>query len=265
VCTKSPLSQWRLQSDYSWRQKIQLLQIAILATSLIYLGLLFGGAASTALVPVKMLPLLLMFFMVQLLGNMMSYGRRVACGLVFCAISDIALELEDLPLFWGYPLFLAGLGLGLLGHLTYVYAFYSQAPVSAFTVAPPVVVAAVIFNVLRPELSPGLLIPVLAYTASIAGMIALALSRQPEGYATAWSWWCGSAGTILFAISATVLAYDRFVATLPQAKLAVAASYLGAQFLICMSARGSQPRPLSKALGSVENFIKGQSFRVDND
>ena len=71
-------------------------------------------------------------------------------------------------------------------------------------------------------------------------------SRQPDGFAATWSWRCATAGAVLFALSDSLLAYDRFVSRVPYAHLLVAALYFQAQLLIAMSARGSQPRPLSK-------------------
>ena len=131
--------------------------------------------------------------------------------------------------------------------------------------APTMASAAVIFNVLRPKLPEELLLPVSGYVIVIAAMLALALSRRPEGFAAQWSWRCGAAGAVLFAVSDTLLAYNRFVGAMPHAKMAVAATYFIAQFLIALSTRGSQPRPLSKALGSVENFQTGQHFRTIAD
>ena len=198
--------------------------------------------------------------------GLVQYGTRVALGLFFCAFGDVCLELEDPQSGSTVPFFIMGLGSGLIGHLAYTFAFYAQAPVSIATAALPVVAAGVVFNVLRPSLPADDAGPVVAYIVVACSMMALAFSRRPDDFSALFSWRCGSAGAIFFAVSDSLLAYDRFVAAVPKAKVLVAASYFVAQFLIALSARGSQPRPLSKALGSVENFMTGQGFRhIDDD
>lgn len=254
----------RLKTDSTRKVKIQTLAILSFVAAMVYLTLLHTEAVEALwLSPFKILPVGLMLLMVLTLGDRREYGTRVACGLFFCGIGDVCLELE--PLLSAMPLFLIGLVAGLAGHCAYAYAFYGQASVTMATAALPAACAAVILNVLRPWLEAELIGPVLAYTGVAGVMIALALSRVPDGFSALWSWRCGAAGALLFAVSDTILAVDRFVGALPHARLAVAATYFLAQFCIAMSARGSQPRPLSKALGSVENFLAGQSFRVVDD
>ena len=117
---------------------------------------------------------------------------------------------------------------------------------------------------LRPNVPAGLFGIIGAYAALIAVLLLLAFSRQPEGLHPRWSFWCASTGAVLLTASSTILGYDRFVDALPQAKLLFMTCYYLAQYMITMSVKGAQPRQLSKALGSVENFQRGQSFRSEN-
>jgi len=250
----------------SRKQKVQILQLLSLLSCALYLFLANGaGIDVTLLAPFKVLPISLMLLMVLVIGDRRSYGNRVGFGLVSCACGDICLELEGVvSMPPGVPsLFIIGLAAGLIGHCAYVSAFMSQARVTLGAAIAPLSCAGVIASFLWPKLPADLVVPVGAYIAVLASMITLALARQPEGFAPLWSWRCGAAGAAFFALSDTLLACDRFLGALPYASALVASSYFLAQFLIAMSARGSQPRPLSKALGSVENFMTGQSFRTD--
>jgi len=243
--------------------KVQMLMTLSWISVAAFFGLAHAGVAAPVLALVKILPTCLMLLMVVTLGDGNAYGKRIAVGLLAGAVGDACLELEASPSLAGAPLFLMGLSSGLLGHGAYAYAFLSQAPVTLLTAAPPIAAASVVLGVLWPNLPTDLAAPVLLYICAICTMIALALSRQPKGFAPIWSWRFGSAGAIFYAVSRTVLAYDRFVGKVPLGHQLITASYFLGQFSIAMSARGSRPRPLSKALGSVENFMTGQSFRSD--
>jgi len=198
------------------------------------------------------------------LGQGRTYASRVAVGLVSCAVGNICFELEAVAQSH-VPLFFVGMGFFVAGLCAMSYAFFANPiRVSALTSAPPIAFAAMVFNVLRPTVPFGLLGPVFAYAAVIAGLLLLAFSRQPEGLHPVWSWRCASAGAVLFTATSTLLGYSRFVSTVAHAKLIFMICYYLAQYLITMSVQGAEPRQLSKALGSVENFQSGQSFRVES-
>jgi uncharacterized membrane protein YhhN len=243
------------------KQKVQILQMLSTLSSVLYIGLEHKSVKSEVLTVTKVLPIALMLMMVLIIGDRRSYGNRVAFGLCFCAIGDVCLEMEST----GSSAFVMGLVAGLIGHLAYLSAFFSQAKVTAVTAAPPLGCAAAILSLLWPRLPADVAGPVAGYVVVITTMITFAFARVPEGLTPLWSWRCGSIGAVLFAVSDSVLAHDRFIGAVPHAKPIIAATYFAAQLLITMSARGSQPRPLSKAHGSVENFLNGQSFRADKE
>jgi len=259
-------TEFKLHSTMTRRQKIQVLQVLSVICSAQYVAMASFGVGPKFLAPLKVIPVGVMLLMVVTLGDQRSYGMYIALGLFFCALGDASLELEGVPSFTDAPLFLIGLASGLIGHCAYARAFFSQAKVTLATAAPPIGAAAVVLNVLRPKVPAAELVPVSIYVVTVATMMVLALSRHPDGFAAQWSWWCGTTGAIIFALSDSILAYARFAGVDVDArfpvKLATATSYFLAQFLIAMSARGSQPRPLSKALGSVENFSTAQHFRT---
>jgi uncharacterized membrane protein YhhN len=92
-------------------------------------------------------------------------------------------------------------------------------------------------------------------------MVILACSRQPAGTThSRWSSRTAIAGALLFGVSDTVLALDRFV---PWAKLSAApglvmSTYFMGQGLISLSAKGAGGKPKT-AGGSTRSSAKGKS------
>jgi len=255
---------FKLQAQSSRRAKVYMLQALIMIGTMWYTGLLYGAGVSLEfLVPFKIAPILLMIQMVLVLSDRSGYGARIAWGLACCALGNICFELEGRAMIAGDPpLFMIGLGFFMLGNAAYASAFIAnKVVVSASTATLPIAVAAAVFGVLQPHLPPKMFVPILVYAIAMAGVMLLAFSREPQGYAPIWSWRCASAGALLFTLTSTILGYHRFVAAVPHAKLLFMASYYLSQYAMAMSVRGAQARPLTKALGSVENFANGQSFR----
>lgn len=247
-------SAFKLETAAARKAKIAWLRAACVSTATSYivveqLGLSVYPPASALL---KALPILLLVWLTLLMGDASSYATRVAAGLAFSAVGDACLALEGSG---GAHLFLCGLFAFLLGHLCYGAAFLTN-PVKpgALTLGLPVVYAASVFAHLWPSLPASMAPPVALYCAVLGGVLVLALARTPQGHAPGWSARCAAAGGVLFAASDTALASDRFVAALPHAKLLVLTGYYAAQLLLALSSRGAQPRPLTSALGSVENL-----------
>jgi len=259
-------TEYRLNSESTRRQKIQALQLMALVGALVYGALFFSGTGLELLALCKALPVFLLLWMVLIVGDRRPYGVRIAWALAACAVGNVCFELEALPALKGAALFPIGVGCFLVGHCTYIYAFLANP--SQFTLGAtllPMASVAMIFNVLRPSLPPSLFTPVLLYATIMGVEITLALSRVPDGYSSTSSWRCAVAGTVCFTAASTVLGYDRFSGAVPHTKVVAMTSYYAAQYLLAISAKGSQARPLSRSLGSVENFMNGQSFRTHDD
>ena len=251
-------TQYRLEAESSRRRKITLLRLAIVAAITAYAALLRDASAAGPLLGagIKAMPVLLMVTLVLILAEGHgSYTHRVASGLAASAVGDILLDLVDTPWLSGMDGFLGGLCAFLAAHVCYISAFScNELKPTLLTVGPAVGCVVGIFLVLQPGLGPGLAAPVLAYSIAIGLMLVAALSRNPEGYASLWSWRCGAVGASVFALSDAILGYNRFVAPVTHAKWLIMGTYWLAQYLIAMSTRGAQKRPITKALGSVENF-----------
>jgi len=251
----------RLSNEMPQNVKVQLLHLLIAVGAIGYASLVDSEVPVKVLALFKVFPVILMILMAHALSNRRSYGMRVAFGLALCAIGNTCFELEGLAPAH-VPLFLIGLGFFLAGLCAFSYAFSANAiSLSAATSALPVVYAAVVFNLFRPTMPAELRPPVFAFAAIIAALLLLAFSRQPEGLSPLSSWRFASAGAVLFTATSTILGYDRFVGAVPHAKRIFMVTYYLALYLITMSTKGAQARQLSRALGSVENFQKGQNFR----
>jgi hypothetical protein len=259
------------QYDTTRKSKSALLTLLAVANCALYAGLvLSSNTAAEVLALSKAGSLILVLAMVRVLGYGHSYGNRVSIGLICCAIGDMCLELESsgLAALANYQpsLFLVALACDFAGEAALAFAFVSQAQPSLGTAVAPIACAAIFVHaLLLPGFPPNLLAPVLAHTIALLSMLVLAYSRMPTGLYPRDSWRSGSAGATLLAASKALFVYDRFVGAVPYAKLATALTYLAAQLLLAVSVHGATPRPLNKALGSVENFAKAQSFRVIED
>ena len=152
-----------------------------------------------------------------------------------CLVGDILLMLP-------HDLFVPGLAAFLVGHVLFIVGFLQPptpdgGPPFTFSVAGLAVAAALVVAV---ESVPAglviaalvrgghrqLLAPVLLYVTAIVTMVVLATNvANPTA----------AAGAILFLISDTVLALDRFVAPAPRGSLAVHVTYHLGQGLLVLS------------------------------
>lgn len=155
------------------------------------------------------------------------YQAAIVAGLLFSLAGDIFLMLPQ-------DRFVAGLVSFLLAHGCYIAAFGSQVawpPLSLWGL-PVVVFAVGIYTLLTPHLGK-LRLPVLVYMAVIALMAWLAITlfvQQGE----AWTLWA-AIGAVLFVISDSALALNRFRKPFWSAQLIVLGTYYVAQWLITRS------------------------------
>jgi uncharacterized membrane protein YhhN len=166
-----------------------------------------------------------------------GYRRAILLGMAFSCIGDIALMLP-------FDAFVPGLIAFLLAHLCYIVAFRA-----GFRAGRGLLLAAALLAVfaginlagLWPLLPNDLRIPVVVYVVVLALMATLALARAWANNAatpsapTSARW--AAIGAVLFVISDSVLAWDRFGGGLPAATLCVLSTYYAAQYCIARSVR----------------------------
>lgn len=155
------------------------------------------------------------------------YRWAVTVGLTFSLAGDVFLM-------WPQHHFVKGLVCFLVAHVCYAVAFWSPGvwPASLGRAVPFAVVASILCAILAPGLGP-LKGPVAVYAAALSVMAWQAAERACAG-AAGGSLACP--GALLFLLSDSVLALDRFRWPFRWAEAVVLATYYAAQWLIATSA-----------------------------
>lgn len=165
------------------------------------------------------------------------YRRAVLAGMVLSLVGDVFLMLPG-------DHFVPGLVAFLLAHVCYIVAFAPGSSAKARAMAFLLVAAVAAGNLvgLLPRVDEALKIPVLAYTAVLAMMAGFALARAWTPAITAalpHSARMAAIGAVLFMISDSLLAWDRFVGGVPVPALLVLGTYYAAQWCIAQSVQRS--------------------------
>jgi alkylglycerol monooxygenase len=153
--------------------------------------------------------------------------RLLIAALVFSLAGDVLLPANFIP----------GLVSFLLAHLCYVALFKQDAPwfASRKALACTLAVAAVMYAMLFPHLGPVLKVAVACYAAVIACMAAQAIGRAAvlkDANSTG-----VAIGAVVFMLSDSILAINKFALPVPMAEFFVLATYYAAQVLIVHNAR----------------------------
>lgn len=184
-----------------------------------------------------LMPILLMIlcFNEQKIRSLEQIFIVIALG--FSCLGDILLLQHE------KHLFVFGLASFLVTHICYIISFIlrinrskRRLTISALMILsiPFLVYIALMISIFHPKLSmdteetKGLLVPVIVYTCVIVGMayVSHLHDRKREGY-----WWL-FIGAILFVLSDTFLALNRFLAPIPMPGLLVMSTYGIGQYLI---------------------------------
>ena len=186
-----------------------------------------SGRLITKVVPVLCLS-------VWLLPRRNANARWITVGLLLSAIGDFCLE-------WASSWFLAGLVAFLLAHLAYLTAYVRLVrrarlillvPVAAFGIAS--------FRVLEPALGD-MMIPVALYTTVICCMLWRAWALFGERPCEPVKAWSAALGATSFALSDTLVAWNRFVEPSTTLALVLMLLYWGGQWAIAASASADSP------------------------
>lgn len=172
-----------------------------------------------------LIPFLIILFLISVKGEMKGTNLFLLGGLVFSWAGDIALDFAFIP----------GLACFLMAHLMYISAFllipgkntvfleklYLLIPVAAFGVA-------LIFLLYG---SLGVMkLPVIVYAIVILIMVVAAMNRL--GKVTSQSYRIVLAGAILFVISDSAIAINKFKWDFDFSGPVIMSTYLAAQYLI---------------------------------
>ncbi len=158
------------------------------------------------------------------------YASFILAGLIFSLAGDVLLEISD-------DLFVPGLVAFLIGHVCYIAAFASATrrlrPIRLLIFAAW---GSIAYVILLPNLG-GMALPVAAYVIVICAMMWRASARVGESAPLRNDQWAAAIGAILFGLSDTLLALDRFNALLIGPTFTAIVLYWLGQFGIAWSVK----------------------------
>lgn len=172
-----------------------------------------------------------------------AYARRIAVAIALCMVADILLEFRQSG-------FLAGMAVFLCGQLTLASAFTMRCREWRLMAALPFALwLGTAFALLAPDLG-AMLVPVTAYMLGIGLMMwraaACVVADVSDGVdddrAASWLMPTSAAarlgllGAVVFGISDTLIAFDRFHAPIAGARVLVILTYWAALALLAASA-----------------------------
>lgn len=167
-----------------------------------------------------------------------QFFKWILAGLFFSLGGDVVLIFQELD----GQYFVLGLSSFLLAHLAYIWAFtktyrndheVSLLRQQGWLLVLIVGYAVYFFSRISPSLG-GFIAPVMAYTVVIAVMALLAFNRY--GKVSSRSFWWVAIGAILFTISDSILAWNKFVDKHTYGHALIMATYGIAQFCIVKGA-----------------------------
>lgn len=181
-------------------------------------------------IPAKPVPVLCLALWV-LGGPGGLYALLIAVGLLLSLLGDLLIEAS----------FLAGLASFLLAHLVYIAAFTADSRAPGLPRALPFAAfGAGMYVFLRPRLAE-MSLPVAVYVTAICAMMWRAAARVGRAGPAQLDEWSALAGAILFAVSDTLIALDRFRAPIPGVRYPIILLYWAGQVGIALSARAPAP------------------------
>jgi uncharacterized membrane protein YhhN len=173
-------------------------------------------------------PLLMITLLAYFISASKGYpGWRalVVLALMFSWGGDVFLMMDDM--------FVAGLASFLVAHIFYIIAYQKtgarKGKIKPLDLAAFALYGIALIWILYPGLG-GMLIPVLAYALVLLTMGVWAYKRR--GATVIASFRYVSAGVILFVLSDSLIAVNKFAFDVPGERLLVMSTYMAAQFLI---------------------------------
>jgi uncharacterized membrane protein YhhN len=175
-----------------------------------------------------LMPLLLFYIYESSRGNVTIKTLLLCLAILFSWLGDVALLYKTNELY-----FIAGIGFFLLAHVAYIYVLkkssYQPIRFDLKKILPFAVYPVLLFALLIPN-AGSLAVPVFVYGIVIAVMAGSA--RLREGTTSNESYRLGLYGALLFVVSDSILAINKFYAEIPVAGLWIMATYTAAQLLL---------------------------------
>lgn len=139
----------------------------------------------------------------------------------------------------GDNFFILGLGAFLIAQIFYSFLFLRTINISGkkpFLKKKPyflisyIAYGLVVYIILFEHLDPVLRVAVFVYMVALLNMSSMALNRYGNGHPISFSY--VFLGSILFVLSDTMIAFNKFFAPIPYEGILIMSTYIGAQYLI---------------------------------
>lgn len=186
------------------------------------------------------IPSLMVFYHLSVRGNYDFFHRLIMTGLFFSWLGDIILQLADTDFAFANSmdyLFIGGLGSFLITQLIYMIAFSMPKgknivfTTRAYQIFLVVLYGAIMLYFLYRSLGD-MKVPVIAYTVIILLMLLSALNRY--GKVNGLSYILVVIGAMLFVISDSLIAVNKFHMKINFAGVMIMITYVTAQYLIVL-------------------------------
>ena len=164
------------------------------------------------------------------------YDSYISIGLMLSSCGDVMLELDDN----NKDYFIAGLAAFLLAHLSYICAFTSEAVQYTNMLAFIIIIGiyyAIMMSFLLPSVESDLVLPIIVYGLVISTMLLFGAARYTSTSHTYThdSKLSSLIGSIIFLLSDTILALDKFAFRITSAKTIIMLTYYIGQTFIAIS------------------------------
>ena len=183
-------------------------------------------------------PLILPWIAFYFLLHAKNIDRKVvimvSLAFLFSWVGDLFLMFSARLVF-----FVSGIGSFLIAQLFYAFLFLRTINISGkkpflrkkpFWLIPYLAYGIIMYIILFPQLDSLLRIPVLVYIVAILSMSLMALNRYGNGHPVSFA--LVYTGSLLFVVSDSLIAINRFLVAIPYEGLLVMSTYIAAQYLI---------------------------------
>ncbi|MFN3850307.1 MAG: lysoplasmalogenase [Spirosomataceae bacterium] len=173
--------------------------------------------------PLLLISLAIYYYLNVSKPKLTRQDKVMLAALIFSLGGDVLLMIRE------YNLFIFGLGSFLIAHICYIVVFSKKIKLNNLARIILMVYVFIFIYYLRGYVPSGLFVPVLLYALTIATMGIKAFERQA---ATKKSYQFVAIGAVLFIISDSLIAINKFIELLPQSTLLIMGTYVLAQYLI---------------------------------
>ena len=168
---------------------------------------------------------IMIFYFIQTQKQRTLQDKLMLIAFLFSMLGDTFL------MFKGERNFMFGLGSFLITHLFYIFVFsHNILKINLFARLLFLVFSAIMLFLLQHNISNSLLIPIIIYMITITFMAISASERNtnPQSFRFV------LIGAILFVLSDSLIAIDKFVMPIPFQTFLIMGAYVLAQYLICV-------------------------------